>query len=134
MNQAGSTVVIQLTLRSHTIAELFPVVELLIEKSGRATICFGTWISIKMKERSATKILNVTRKKNDSTTKQDMKDCGVAGSSVVLKSEFTTHTKERHIWGRKLHENNHHTKRGDIRYNRLYKITIHHRHRLIKGI
>ena len=87
--------VIQLTLRSHTIAELFPVVELLIEKSGRATICFGTWISIKMKERSATKILNVTRKKkNDSTTKQDMKDCGVAGSSVVLKSEFTTHTKE----------------------------------------
>ena len=23
-----------------------------------------------------------------------MKDCGVAGSSVVLKSEFTTHTKE----------------------------------------
>ena len=94
MNQAGSTVVIQLTLRSQTIAELFPVVELLIEKSGRATICFGTWISIKMKERSATKILNVTRKKNDSTTKQDMKDCGVAGSSVVLKSEFTTHTKE----------------------------------------
>ena len=54
---------IQLTLRSQTIAELFPVVELLIEKSGRATICFGTWISIKMKERSATKILNVTRKK-----------------------------------------------------------------------
>ena len=35
-----------------------------------------------------------TVKKNDSTTKQDMKDCGVAGSSVVLKSEFTTHTKE----------------------------------------
>ena len=94
MNQAGSTVVIQLTLRSQTIAELFPVVELLIEKSGRATICFGTWISIKMKERSANKVLNVTRKKNDSTTKQDMKDCGVAGSSVVLKSEFTTHTKE----------------------------------------
>ena len=23
-----------------------------------------------------------------------MKDCGVAGSSVVLKSEFTTHTKK----------------------------------------
>ena len=85
---------IQLTLRSQTIAELFPVVELLIEKSGRATICFGTWISIKMKERSANKVLNVTRKKNDSTTKQDIKDCGVAGSSVVLKSEFTTHTKE----------------------------------------
>ena len=84
----------QLTLRSHTIAELFPVVELLIEKSGRSTICFGTWISIKRKERSANKIFNVTRQKNDSTTKQDMKDCGVAGSSVVLKSEFTTHTKE----------------------------------------
>ena len=86
--------VIQLTLRSHTIAELFPVVELLIEKSGRATICFGTWILIKRKKRSANKILNVTRqKKNDSTTKQDIKD-RVAGSSVVLKSEFTTHTKE----------------------------------------
>ena len=91
--------VIQLTLRSQTIAELFPVVELLIEKSGRATICFGTWISIKMKERSANKVLNVTRKKNDSTTKQDMKDCGVAGSSVVLKSEFTTHTKKKNLDG-----------------------------------
>ena len=135
MNQAGSTVVIQLTLRSQTIAELFPVVELLIEKSGRATICFGTWISIKMKERSANKVLNVTRKKNDSTTKQDMKDCGVAGSSVVLKSEFTTHTqKKTRAWGRKLHENNHHTKREDIRYNRLCKIIIHLRHRLIKGM
>ncbi len=54
---------IQLTLRSQTIAELFPVVELLIEKSGRTTIRFGTWISIKRKERSANKILNVTRQK-----------------------------------------------------------------------
>ena len=89
--------VIQLNLRSQTIAELFPIVELLIEKSWRATICFGTWISIKMKERSANKVLNVTRFKNDSTTKQDMKDCGVAGSSVVLKSEFTTHTKKTHL-------------------------------------
>ena len=36
-----------------------------------------------------------TSKKN-STTKQDLKGRGVAGSSVVLalKSEFTTHTKE----------------------------------------
>ena len=30
-----------------------------------------------------------------------MKDCGVAGSSVVLKSEFTTHTKENTNLGKK---------------------------------
>ena len=52
-----------MTLGPYTIAELFPVVELLIEKSGRATICFGTWISIKRKQRSANTILNVTRQK-----------------------------------------------------------------------
>ena len=102
MNQAGSAVVNQLTLRSHTIAELFPVVELLIEKSGRATICFGTWMSIKRKERSANKILNVTRQKKNSTTKQDIKD-RVAGSSVVLalKSKVTTHTKENTNLGKR---------------------------------
>ena len=32
------------------------------------------------------------------------------------------------------YENNHHTKREDTRYNQLYKITIHLRHRLVKGM
>ena len=41
-----------------------------------------------------------TSKKNDSTTKQDIKD-RVAGSSAVLKSEFTTHTKENTNLGKK---------------------------------
>ena len=42
--------------------------------------------------------------------------------------------KKTQTWGRKLHENNHHTKREDIRYNQLYKTTIHLRHRLVKGM
>ena len=41
-----------------------------------------------------------TSKKNDSITKQDIKGL-VAGSSVVLKSEFTTHTKENTKLGKK---------------------------------
>ena len=41
--------------------------------------------------------------------------------------------KKTQTWGRKLHESNHHAKREDTRYNRVYKTTIHLRHRLIKG-
>ena len=44
-----------------------------------------------------------TFKKKDSATKQDMKDRGVAGSSVALalKYEFTTHTKEKTNFGKR---------------------------------
>ena len=67
-------------------------------------------------------------------TKQDMKDCGVAGSSVVLKSEFTTHTKEN-IFGEESYTKTITTQNErTCDNNRLYKTTIHLRHRLIKGI
>ena len=56
-------------------------------------------------------------------------------ASHLLSNMNLQHTqKKTKIWARELHENNHHTKREDIRYNRLYNTTIHLRHRLVKGM
>ncbi len=42
-----------------------------------------------------------TSKKKKLTTKEDRKDRGVAGRSAVLKSKFTTHTKENTNLGKR---------------------------------
>ena len=56
-------------------------------------------------------------------------------ASHLLSDLNLQHTqKKTQTWGRELYENNHHTKREDTRYNQLYKITIHLRHRLVKGM
>ena len=46
---------------------------------------------------------HVKKKKKEPTKKEDIKDRGVAGSSVALalRSEFTTHTKENTNLGKR---------------------------------